>query len=353
MLKTLKRAVFSASKHTGVLRLVSRTAWRRNRLLILGYHGVSLDDEHVWRPALYLTAETLEERFKLLRRERCAVLPLADALQLLEAGELPDRSVALTFDDGFYDFRERAHPLLASFGFPATVYLTTYYCRKGLPVFAIACSYLLWKARRRKLNAFWIVSGERPTFDLDSPADAHAAILSLVRFASDASLSGAEKGDLTARLAESLGIDYAAFLESRILHILKPAEVTALAAQGIDFQLHTHRHRVPDVRTDFLNEIEENRRAIAELTGRNPVHFCYPSGVYADQFLPWLAESGVTSATTCKPGAVSRSSEPLLLPRLLDNSNLSPIEFEAWLGGFAALTPRRPGTGVPPRRPEV
>ena len=353
MLKSLKRAAFTASKHTGLLRLVSRTAWRRNRLLILGYHGVSLEDEHVWRPGLYLSPDVLEARFELLRRERCAVLPLSEALRLLKAGKLPERSVALTFDDGFSDFHKNAWPLLSSFGFPATVYLTTYYCRKRLPVFEITCRYLLWKARGRKLTAHWIRSGDRPSFDLSAEAGLAAAMDSLLTFASDAGLSGAEKGELTARVAESLGIDYAAFLEKRILQIMSPAEVTELSARGVDFQLHTHRHCMPEVKADFLREIEENRRAIAEMTGNNPVHFCYPSGEFADQFLPWLAESGVVSATTCIPGTASQSGEPLKFPRLLDSSNLAPIEFEAWLGGIGALIPRRRGTGAPPHRSEA
>ena len=131
---------------------------------------------------------------------------------------------------------------------------------------------------------------------------------------------------------------------------MRPAEVTELSAQGVDFQLHTHRHRVPGEKAAFLQEIEENRRAITEMTGNTPVHFCYPSGVYADEFLPWLAASGVVSATTCVPGTASPSHDPLLLPRLLDSSNLAPIEFEAWLSGFADLAPRRPGAGVPPGR---
>jgi peptidoglycan/xylan/chitin deacetylase (PgdA/CDA1 family) len=353
VLKGLKQIALSASKQAGLLRWVSKTGWRHNRLLIIGYHGVSLEDEHVWRPGLYLSPEMLEARFELIRRERCAVLPLSDALRMLKAGELPERSVALTFDDGFYDFVKHARPLLSAFAFPATVYLTTYYCRKSLPIFEITCMYLLWKAQGRKLAAHWIRSDERPTFDLREAAGRAAAMGSLRRFAAEARLSGAEKGELTARLAESLGIDYGAFLEKRILQIMKPAEVADLSAQGIDFQLHTHRHRVPAEKDAFVAEIQENRRAIVEMTGKNPVHFCYPSGRYAEEFLPWLAESGVVSATTCRPGLASQSEDPLLLSRLLDSSNPAPIEFEAWVSGFAGLIPRRPGTGVPPRLPKA
>ena len=40
-------------------------------------------------------------------------------------GRLPDRAVVLTFDDGFEDFHRQALPLLARYGFTASLYVTT------------------------------------------------------------------------------------------------------------------------------------------------------------------------------------------------------------------------------------
>jgi hypothetical protein len=91
----------------------------------------------------------------------------------------------------------------------------------------------------------------------------------------------------------------------------------------------------------FLREIEDNRNSIHEMTGKIASHFCYPSGVWDRAFLPWLKEAGVKSATTCEFGLASQNSNPLLLPRLVDVSALSPIEFESWLTGVSAALPRR------------
>ena len=122
---------------------------------------------------------------------------------------------------------------------------------------------------------------------------------------------------------------------------LTPAEVTELARAGIDVQLHTHRHRTPKDHALFIREIEDNRQSIKTMTGKVAAHFCYPSGEYDRMFLPWLQESGIVSATTCEVGFASQNANRLLLPRVLDNPALSPIDFEGWLSGVSAALPRR------------
>ncbi|HJZ79756.1 MAG TPA: polysaccharide deacetylase family protein, partial [Pyrinomonadaceae bacterium] len=169
----------------------------------------------------------------------------------------------------------------------------------------------------------------------------NAARVAILKHAREHSFSAEEKDALLVNLARSLKVDYDLLIEQRIMQNLTPAEVSELAANGIDIQLHTHRHRVPKDHDLFLREIEDNRRSIQAMIGKRPSHFCYPSGVYDPAFLPWLKESGVNSATTCEPGFASTDSERLLLPRVLDNPSLAPIEFESWLTGVSAVLPRR------------
>lgn len=152
MLRNAKLAALQFLKSAGVFEAVANSNWRRNRLLILCYHGVSLEDEHQWRPALYLPQQILEQRLESLRAMHCSVLPLEEALQRVKARDLPPRSVAVTFDDGTYDFYRQAYPLLTKYEIPVTVYQTTYYSDNPMPVFNLICSYMLWNRRSEKLN---------------------------------------------------------------------------------------------------------------------------------------------------------------------------------------------------------
>ena len=139
-----------------------------------------------------------------------------------------------------------------------------------------------------------------------------------------------------------LGVDDSLTIRKALEIVLKPAGYQLeLAADGADIQLHTHRHRTPLDRELFLREIEDNRQSIQAMTGLRASHFCYPSGVYDQRFLPWLEEAGIVSATTCETGFAARTSHPLLLPRFVDNAALSSIEFEGWLSGVSAALPRR------------
>lgn len=339
LVQSLKATVLLSAKRAGAYALASHSRWRQQRLLILAYHGISQADEHLWDSNLYMTAECFRERLETLKRFGCNVLPLDEALSRLYQGCLPELSVVLTFDDGAYDFYSRAYPLIQEYGFPVTVYLTTYYSHYNRPVFPGICSYLLWRARHKRLQ-LKSITGEDLIADLATQPARADVVRRLVQYSHRHRLSAVEKNRLARRMSAHLGLDYEQITRDRILHVLRPDEVSELSSRGVDFQLHTHRHFTPLQRDLFIKEIEDNRESIRRMTGVLPRHFCYPDGEFNPLFVGWLNEAGVSSATTCYPRLATAKTNVFAIPRLVDTSNLSAVVFEGWLCGVATLFAR-------------
>jgi peptidoglycan/xylan/chitin deacetylase (PgdA/CDA1 family) len=346
MLRNAKLATLGVLRRAGVFDLVANSKWRRNRLLILCYHGTSLEDEHQWRPPLYLAPEVLEQRLQALRSMRCSLLPLGEALQRLRARDLPPRSVAVTFDDGTYDFYKQAYPLVKKYGIPVTVYQTTYYSDHAMPIFNLICSYMLWKRRSEQLPPIPQI-GLTGTMDLRTQIGRHRVVRGLIEHSERENLTGAEKNEIAFRLASALRIDYPALSSKRILQLMNPSELSEIAKNGVDVQLHTHRHRTPEDEVLFRREITDNRQRIQSITGKDARHFCYPSGVHRKDFLSWLEKENIQSATTCDVGLAQSRDNPLLLSRFVDTSARTQVEFESWLAGvgdmisFRRITPQQ------------
>lgn len=327
MLRALERG--------GVFAAVGKSQWRKERLLILCYHGVSLYDEHLWNPDLYVTPEFLHRRLQILEEAECVLLSLDEALERLRNRTLPPRSVAVTFDDGTYDFHARAWPVLRRRACPTTVYLTTYYSGRQVPVFDVGASYLLWRARGSVIEGGKV--GLRRDLDLRTQAGRASSWSALIRFVAGRSMVSWEKEELLRRLAAGIGVDYGSLAAKRLLHIMAPEEVASVSSEGAAIELHTHRHRVPEHEGAFRREIEENRFRIRQMTGREPSHFCYPSGIFHERCACWLTNLGIRSAATCIPGYARMNSEPLQLRRFVDSGATPEVVFRAWATGGIRL----------------
>jgi peptidoglycan/xylan/chitin deacetylase (PgdA/CDA1 family) len=102
--------------------LSSRSAMGSGKLRVLMYHRI---DDTLDSDILCVTPFEFSLQMTWLKEEGFNVLDSQTALEKLEDGTLPEKSVMITFDDGYEDNYKNAFPILSSHGFSATIFPVT------------------------------------------------------------------------------------------------------------------------------------------------------------------------------------------------------------------------------------
>lgn len=98
---------------------------KRSAIPILMYHSISEHKEAV-HPYMQICAspQVFESHVRYLHENHYVVLGLDKAIEQLAYGSVVNqKTVAITFDDGYQDFYTNAAPILKKYGFTATVFL--------------------------------------------------------------------------------------------------------------------------------------------------------------------------------------------------------------------------------------
>jgi peptidoglycan/xylan/chitin deacetylase (PgdA/CDA1 family) len=101
---------------------------RGGKIPILMYHSVADEDESALHPYYWIATGPAQflEQMTWLNEHGYRTASLASAMGLLQAGGgTVDKTVVITFDDGYRNFYEQAFPALERFGFTATMFLPT------------------------------------------------------------------------------------------------------------------------------------------------------------------------------------------------------------------------------------
>lgn len=312
----------------------------RGRLPILCYHGFGSAEDSSFRD-IFMTESGFEQRLRWLKENGYCVLPLEQAVNLLNSGELPPRSVVITIDDGFASTNQVAAPLLNRYGFPATIYVTTYYVKHSQhPIFRLAIQYLFWKTKAKTFPLGKFLPGGPESISVLG-REGELGMWQLIEYG-ETELGEEQRFHLFLRVATALQVDTRELLAKKTLHLATPESISELARQGFDIQLHTHRHILPDSMEELQRELEENRNALEPLVGKKLHHFCYPSGLWTEAQRDMLESLGIQTATTCDERLNGPQSDPLSLGRYCDSDRIPLIEFEAELVGFNQLNRLNP-----------
>ncbi|MCH1929950.1 polysaccharide deacetylase family protein [Shewanella sp. A25] len=103
-----------------LLALMGLMAFSAHAVVILQYHHVSETTPKVTS----VTPAQFRAQMQFLADEGFKVIPLAQVVDAIkQKQDLPAKTVAITFDDGYRSIATTAHPILKEFGYPYTLFV--------------------------------------------------------------------------------------------------------------------------------------------------------------------------------------------------------------------------------------
>lgn len=325
MKKKFKLGLLWLARHLGLFWLGRRLT--RHGIVIIGWHAVSMTDEHQRFPGLFIAPETLKRRLRYLKTH-FEIISLDEAMTQHERGAIRPGQAVLTFDDGYYNFAHQAAPILREFEATATVYLLSSHMVSQEPFHAPLIKDMVSVAPP-------IDSGDagRTLPGIEAPqawrTEAEREALTGAALRHLSSLPMEQRTAYTRELAEALGLDFEAFCRQQVWRSLSCDEVRSLAEDGFSMQLHGHHHlNVVDFANRALDDVATCRELVETASDRAALHFCYPSGFWNQEAWQMLKAAGIRSATTTRQGPNFITTPPYALRRVLDGEDQSQLEFE-------------------------
>jgi peptidoglycan/xylan/chitin deacetylase (PgdA/CDA1 family) len=334
----------------------------RPRAVILLYHRIA---SPAMDPLLLsVSSGNFTDHLAILRRDYHPIT-LVELAEACAANRIPDRAVAITFDDGYTDNLRAAAPILERSRQQATVFVTGA-CLEGVPLFDDELErILLWtpklpdririrvngRAREWDLGE-WSRRPKNPDGDylrwnMEWPSDptprhrCYRDLFDILRAA-----------PVRVRVQTMASLRKAALPEqSRPPHrlLMTQAELRKAAAGNIlEIGAHTQHHPALNRLTasEQREEIVSGKRLLERAIGREVRAFAYPYGSpwdVAPETVQLAREAGFAVACGNYPGPMDSESDLFWLPRCLVR-DWSGEEFERRLREFF-----RPQAEIPPR----
>lgn len=123
------------------------------RIPVLFYHRVDREKDPLFTP-FCVDPDVFALQMSWLNKEGYTTISLADIQQHYQRGDsVAERSIVITFDDGYYCNYTRAFPILQEQGYVATIFLATDLIRKPIPIVESKDSFLSWDEIREMYQA--------------------------------------------------------------------------------------------------------------------------------------------------------------------------------------------------------
>ncbi len=285
---------------------------------------------------LEVTPGYFEKVVRRLRRSRVDLVSLDEMHRRMVEKDFERRFVCITFDDGYRDTLQFAHPVLKKYDAPYAVYVATAFADRIGEMWWLALEAMI--ARNDMIGMR--VDGRQKFFECAGVAEKRRLFDELYwwlrRFDSEDELRAVVR-DLAARH----GVDMGAFCKELCMDWKEIADLAAdpLVTIGAHTVNHPILAKVTDARV--RSELANSAAVIEAALGRRPRHLAYPVGDRTSagpREFAIAAELGFKTAVTTRPGVVFKAhAEHLLaLPRVSLNGEFQKPRYARVLASGAA-----------------
>ncbi len=312
------------------------------RALILMYHRVAEVAIDPWGMAV--TPTHFAEHLQILKRDTHPI-SLQTLLRQIQTGKIRDRSVVVTFDDGYADNLHHAKPLLEQYEIPVTIFLATGYIGQAREFWWDELARLLLQPDHLPERLELQISGSEQRWELGPAADYpvherqrdqqqrpwqspahsrsafHYALWQQLR-----PVPHLERQLLLDEIRRWSGSGSAVDLAYCALRV---KEVGTLAdCPLIELGAHTVTHPLLSTQPVAVqqSELQQSKANLEALLKRPVVSFTYPHGDYSNETLKLAHSTGFDCACTVRAEAVHKQTDPFQLPRF-EIQNWNGAEF--------------------------
>jgi glycosyltransferase involved in cell wall biosynthesis/peptidoglycan/xylan/chitin deacetylase (PgdA/CDA1 family) len=237
------------------------------------------------------------------------VMPLPAATAALQAGKLPKRAMALTFDDGYAEWIDNVSPALRKRNLPGTFFVTT----GQLSGSALWHERIVAAVRALPDTGFSLPYGFASYNNLSLPGSRLRLVEEL------------QERLKYAPLPDRVGAIEVLEQQARsVIDLPRPFDtesVRTLHNQGFDIGAHTVHHPILNecTRAQAREEIGASKEELEAIIGGRVHSFAYPNGRpnedYGPEHVEMVRSLGYTSAVTTSNGVSTRHSDIFQLPR--------------------------------------
>jgi peptidoglycan/xylan/chitin deacetylase (PgdA/CDA1 family) len=277
----------------------------KQRLSILIFHRV-LPEHDPLRPD-EPTVEEFDWQMRLLR-EHFNPLPIVEAVERLQSGDLPSNAISITFDDGYSDNEKYAMPILKKYGIPATVFVSTGFLNGGR-MWNDSIIEVIRHYEKHTLDLREIGLGCYHTSSDAQRLNTIASIIQEIRH-----LDPVVRQNLTAKI-ENYGKNLPGDL------MMNDLQVRSLAHNDIAIGAHTVSHPIlAKISNENARQEISNSKVYLEALIQKPVDvFAYPNGRpdtdYRPEHRDLVSDLGFKAAVSTHWGVGIPQSDQLQLPR--------------------------------------